>query len=36
MIPSAEDIVEALNKYRIKFVEIEEGYELQITKEVSN
>ena len=34
MIPSAEDIIEKLNDYRIKFVEIDEGYELVVTKKV--
>jgi len=32
MIPSAADIIEAINDYRIKFVEKEFGYELVVVK----
>lgn len=36
MLPSAEDIIDGLNNYRVKLVEIEEGYELQVTKTDGN
>jgi len=38
MIPSAQDIIEAFNDYRVKFLPLEdsEGYELVITKKVED